>query len=104
MQLNIFSHVEFMLHHIVVASSYVCVDCFFAVPLVYYGLQHYLSLVGSFVFVPLIIVPAMGGTDVSIFSVSSSDFNSKSRGKDKCAIKPAYHDTLAGLENCKLNP
>uniref|UniRef100_A0A1S3BNP2 Uncharacterized protein n=1 Tax=Cucumis melo TaxID=3656 RepID=A0A1S3BNP2_CUCME len=33
------------------------------VPLIYYGLQHYLSLVGSVVFMPLIIVPAMGGTD-----------------------------------------
>lgn len=46
----------------------------FAVPLIYYGLQHYLSLVGSVVFMPLIIVPAMGGTDVSIFFVSSFDF------------------------------
>jgi hypothetical protein len=35
-----------------------------AVPLIYYGLQHYLSLAGSLIFIPLIIVPAMGGTDV----------------------------------------
>ncbi|EEF28424.1 purine permease, putative [Ricinus communis] len=33
------------------------------VPLIYYGLQHYLSLAGSLIFIPLIIVPAMGGTD-----------------------------------------
>lgn len=37
-----------------------------AVPLIYYGLQHYLSLAGSLIFIPLIIVPAMGGTDVSM--------------------------------------
>jgi nucleobase transporter 1/2 len=36
--------------------------------LVYYGLQHYLSMAGSLIFIPLIIVPAMGGTDVSIVS------------------------------------
>lgn len=40
-----------------------------AVPLICYGLQHYLSLAGSLIFIPLIIVPAMGGTDVSILSV-----------------------------------
>ncbi|XP_062100457.1 nucleobase-ascorbate transporter 11 isoform X2 [Humulus lupulus] len=33
------------------------------VPLMCYGLQHYLSLAGSLIFIPLIIVPAMGGTD-----------------------------------------
>ncbi|KAG7969709.1 hypothetical protein I3843_07G045200 [Carya illinoinensis] len=33
------------------------------VPLIYYGLQHYLSLAGSLIFIPSIIVPAMGGTD-----------------------------------------
>ncbi|KAF8404713.1 hypothetical protein HHK36_009601 [Tetracentron sinense] len=33
------------------------------VPLIYYGAQHYLSLTGSIIFIPLIIVPAMGGTD-----------------------------------------
>ncbi|KAJ0097625.1 hypothetical protein Patl1_28334 [Pistacia atlantica] len=32
-------------------------------PLIYYGLQHFLSLAGSLIFIPLIIVPAMGGTD-----------------------------------------
>lgn len=36
--------------------------------LIYFGLQHYLSLVGSLVFIPLIIVPAMGGTDVRFSS------------------------------------
>lgn len=39
-----------------------------AVPLIYYGLQHYLSLVGSLVLIPLVMVPVMGGTDVSICS------------------------------------
>ena len=58
-----------MFHHIAVAFPYVC-STVFAVPLMYYGLQHYLSLVGSVVFIPLIIVPAMGGTDVSIFFMS----------------------------------
>lgn len=42
--------------------------CWTAVPLIYYGLQHYLSLAGSLIFIPLIIVPTMGGTDVSICS------------------------------------
>ncbi|XP_019709107.1 nucleobase-ascorbate transporter 11 isoform X2 [Elaeis guineensis] len=31
--------------------------------LIFYGMQHYLSLAGSLVFIPLIMVPAMGGTD-----------------------------------------
>ncbi|KAG6600689.1 Nucleobase-ascorbate transporter 11, partial [Cucurbita argyrosperma subsp. sororia] len=42
------------------------------VPLMYYGLQHYLSLVGSVVFIPLIIVPAMGGTDKDTATVIST--------------------------------
>ncbi|KAL4026394.1 hypothetical protein IC575_014823 [Cucumis melo] len=42
------------------------------VPLIYYGLQHYLSLVGSVVFMPLIIVPAMGGTDKDTATVIST--------------------------------
>ncbi|WOG97420.1 hypothetical protein DCAR_0416760 [Daucus carota subsp. sativus] len=33
------------------------------VPLICYGLQHYISLAGSLIFIPLIIVPTMGGTD-----------------------------------------
>ncbi|ERN14389.1 nucleobase-ascorbate transporter 11 [Amborella trichopoda] len=33
------------------------------VPLIFYGMQHYLSLAGSLVFIPVILVPAMGGTD-----------------------------------------
>lgn len=35
-----------------------------AVPIIFYGLQHYLSLAGSLIIIPVIIVPAMGGTDV----------------------------------------
>lgn len=36
-----------------------------AVPLILYGLQHYLSIVGSLILIPLVIVPAMGGSTVS---------------------------------------
>ncbi|PSS26799.1 Nucleobase-ascorbate transporter like [Actinidia chinensis var. chinensis] len=42
------------------------------VPLIYYGLQHYLSLAGSLIFIPLIIVPAMGGTDKDTATVIST--------------------------------
>jgi nucleobase transporter 1/2 len=35
-----------------------------AAPLIFYGIQHYLSIAGSLVFVPLILVPTMGGSDV----------------------------------------
>ncbi|KAI7751016.1 hypothetical protein M8C21_023465 [Ambrosia artemisiifolia] len=42
------------------------------VPLLYYGMQHYLSLAGSLIFVPLIIVPAMGGTDKDTATVIST--------------------------------
>ncbi|CAA6653434.1 unnamed protein product [Spirodela intermedia] len=37
-----------------------------------YGLQHYLSLAGSLVFIPLILVPAMGGTDEQTAAVIST--------------------------------
>ena len=36
-----------------------------AVPLIFYAIQHYLSIVGSIILIPLILVPAMGGTPVS---------------------------------------
>ncbi|KAK9074498.1 hypothetical protein SSX86_007096 [Deinandra increscens subsp. villosa] len=42
------------------------------VPVVYYGLQHYLSLAGSLIFTPLIIVPAMGGTDKDTATIIST--------------------------------
>ncbi|KAJ8765524.1 hypothetical protein K2173_014646 [Erythroxylum novogranatense] len=42
------------------------------VPLIFYGLQHYLCLAGSLVFIPLIIVPAMGGTDKDTATVIST--------------------------------
>ncbi|KAK2973493.1 hypothetical protein RJ640_020155, partial [Escallonia rubra] len=42
------------------------------VPLIYYGLQHYLSLAGSLILIPLIIVPAMGGTDKDTATVIST--------------------------------
>ncbi|CAF2146338.1 nucleobase-ascorbate transporter 11 [Brassica rapa] len=41
-------------------------------PLVYYGLQHYLSLAGSLVFIPLVIVPAMDGSDKDTAAVIST--------------------------------
>ncbi|EHA8589606.1 nucleobase-ascorbate transporter 11 [Cocos nucifera] len=40
--------------------------------LIFYGMQHYLSLAGSLVFIPLIIVPAMGGTDEETANVIST--------------------------------
>lgn len=42
------------------------VSVLIAASLIPYGVQHYLSLAGSLVFIPLIMVPAMGGTDVRI--------------------------------------
>ncbi|KAJ4825335.1 Nucleobase-ascorbate transporter 11 [Turnera subulata] len=42
------------------------------VSLIYYGLQHYLSLAGSLIFIPLIMVPAMGGTDKDTATVIST--------------------------------
>ncbi|GLT33671.1 hypothetical protein SLA2020_082360 [Shorea laevis] len=41
-------------------------------PLMYYGLQQFLSLAGSVVFIPLIMVPAMGGTDKDTATVIST--------------------------------
>jgi xanthine/uracil permease len=40
-----------------------------SVSLILYGAQHYLSMAGSLVFIPLIMVPAMGGSDVRSFSL-----------------------------------
>uniref|UniRef100_A0A1D1Y318 Nucleobase-ascorbate transporter 11 n=2 Tax=Anthurium amnicola TaxID=1678845 RepID=A0A1D1Y318_9ARAE len=40
--------------------------------LILYGLQHYLSLAGSLVFIPLIMVPAMGGSDEQTAAVIST--------------------------------
>ncbi|KAG9440691.1 hypothetical protein H6P81_020856 [Aristolochia fimbriata] len=42
------------------------------VPLLLYGVQHYLSLAGSLIFIPLIMVPAMGGTDEDTANVIST--------------------------------
>nr|XP_027074154.1 nucleobase-ascorbate transporter 11-like [Coffea arabica] len=42
------------------------------VPLIYYGLQHFLSLAGSLIFIPLIIVPIMGGSDKDTATVIST--------------------------------
>ncbi|KAJ8637510.1 hypothetical protein MRB53_011777 [Persea americana] len=40
--------------------------------LIIYGVQHYLSLAGSLVFIPLVLVPAMGGTDEETATVIST--------------------------------
>ncbi|KAH7277224.1 hypothetical protein KP509_39G040900 [Ceratopteris richardii] len=40
--------------------------------LIYYGLQHYLSIAGSIVLIPIVIVPAMGGTDEDTAHVVST--------------------------------
>jgi nucleobase transporter 1/2 len=37
------------------------------VPISVYGIQHYVSMLGSLVLIPLVIVPAMGGSHVSDF-------------------------------------
>ncbi|PNY08064.1 nucleobase-ascorbate transporter 11-like protein [Trifolium pratense] len=42
------------------------------VPLIYYGLQHYLSLIGSLVLIPLVMIPVMGGTDNDTANVIST--------------------------------
>jgi xanthine/uracil permease len=36
-----------------------------AVPVVVFGFQHYISMLGSIILVPLVMVPAMGGSVVS---------------------------------------
>ncbi|XVE86870.1 hypothetical protein DITRI_Ditri18aG0070000 [Diplodiscus trichospermus] len=40
--------------------------------LIYYGLQHFLSLAGSLIFIPLLMVPVMGGTDKDTATVIST--------------------------------
>ncbi|XVF61506.1 hypothetical protein PTKIN_Ptkin08bG0135300 [Pterospermum kingtungense] len=40
--------------------------------LIYYGLQHFLSLAGSLIFIPLVMVPSMGGTDKDTATVIST--------------------------------
>ncbi|KAJ7555641.1 hypothetical protein O6H91_05G048000 [Diphasiastrum complanatum] len=42
------------------------------VPLILYGLQHYFSIIGSIILVPLAIVPAMGGSDNDAAKVIST--------------------------------
>lgn len=43
-------------------------------PLVLYGIQHYVSMIGSLVLIPLVIVPAMGGNDKDTAYVISTVF------------------------------
>lgn len=42
------------------------------VPLILYGIQHFLSMAGSIVLIPLVIVPAMGGSDEDTAHVVST--------------------------------
>jgi len=37
------------------------------VPIGVYGIQHYVSILGSLILIPLVMVPAMGGSRVSDF-------------------------------------
>jgi nucleobase transporter 1/2 len=45
-----------------------------AVPLILYGIQHYFSMIGSLVLIPLVIVPAMDGNSVSLHSSDAAMF------------------------------
>lgn len=47
--------------------AYVCLYKF-SVPIGLYGFQHYMSMLGSLILIPLVIVPAMGGTYVSSYN------------------------------------
>ncbi|TKY69959.1 Nucleobase-ascorbate transporter 11 [Spatholobus suberectus] len=42
------------------------------VSLIYYGLQHYLSLAGSLVLIPLVMVPVIGGTNKDAATIIST--------------------------------
>ncbi|KAF7823274.1 nucleobase-ascorbate transporter 12 [Senna tora] len=44
------------------------------VPIGLYGVQHYISMLGSLILIPLVIVPAMGGTQEDTSSVVSTVF------------------------------
>lgn len=44
--------------------------CYCVVPIGVYGIQHYFSILGSLILIPLVIVPAMGGTHVSSFRLA----------------------------------
>lgn len=41
----------------------------------FYGFQHYLSILGSLILIPLVIVPAMGGNYVSHYTILILMFN-----------------------------
>lgn len=43
-----------------------------SVPIGVYGIQHYVSILGSLILIPLVIVPAMGGSHVSHFIFSTN--------------------------------
>ena len=51
---------------------------FFSVPIGLYGFQHYISILGSLILIPLVIVPAMGGTYVSTLHSKVCFFGIKS--------------------------
>lgn len=50
---------------------------FFSVPIGLYGFQHYLSMLGSLILIPLVIVPAMGGNYVSTLQTLSTFYLSQ---------------------------
>lgn len=62
---NNFCFLKVMFFHVI---DMVCVCCYnVSVPIGLYGFQHYLSMLGSIILIPLVIVPAMGGTYVSSY-------------------------------------
>lgn len=48
-----------------------CIMLDTVVPIGVYAIQHYVSMIGSLILIPLVIVPAMGGTHVSDFRLAS---------------------------------
>lgn len=64
---NNFCFFKIMFFHVI---DMVCV-CWYnvSVPIGLYGFQHYLSMLGSIILIPLVIVPAMGGTYVSSYKI-----------------------------------
>ncbi|KAL3817849.1 hypothetical protein ACJIZ3_003754 [Penstemon smallii] len=66
------------------------------VPIGLYGFQHYFSMLCSLILIPLVIVPAMGGTYVSAFEVNGSHFAGRySKCGFNCAVHVWSDDTIA---------
>lgn len=70
--------------------AYVCFYKF-SVPIGLYGFQHYISMLGSLILIPLVIVPAMGGTYVSSYNFHNICLFSK---KSKSVLWVAWSDWI----------